>query len=80
MTDTEQAGFINEVWEAYLERHGHMRLISPIEFALARHWAVNAYPLRVVLRGIRETEKTGRSLLYFEQPVEAAMRRHESPM
>ena len=81
MTEEEKARYIREVWEAYLERHpGSQRLMSPMEWAIARHWRETGVPLRVALRAIRETENPGRSMLYFEQPVEQAMRRHESPM
>lgn len=80
MTDQEREAYVRQVWSAYLERHGHERMISNIEWCLARHWAVTGVPLRTALRAIAETDKPGRSLLYYEEPVEAAMRRHESPM
>jgi hypothetical protein len=80
MTDLERAEYVNAAWEAYLERHGHERLISPIEFALIRSWLESDYPLRVVLGAIRDTAKIGRSLLYMELPVEEAMARVRSGM
>ena len=80
MTGEERAAYVNAVWQEYISRHGHERLISPIEYALARHWAVNGVPLRVVLRAFKDAGKTGRSLLYMEEPVEAAMKHWEKAM
>ena len=80
MTDAERTTYTQAVWEAYLERHGHERLISPIEYALVRSWLESDYPLRIVCGAIRDAAKTPRSLLWYELPVEEAMVRLRSGM
>lgn len=67
---TPEEAYVTDIWQAYIERHGHERLCSNVEFCLIRWWREKGIPKFVVLRAIAETGKTGRNLLYLEAPVE----------
>jgi hypothetical protein len=80
MTEEEGDLFITTVWAEYQKLHGHEREMSNIEWCLARHWRETGVPLRIVLRGMKDAGKTGRSLTWYEQPVEQAMAHWERTM
>ena len=80
MTDQEKASYAHAVWETFCEVSRQERLMGPTEFSLIRHWFTHGYPLRIVLRGIRDVKKHGRFLVFYEKPVEAAMAYWERAM
>jgi hypothetical protein len=80
MTEQEKAHYVREVWAEFERATKVERLMSSMEWALARHWRETGVPLFVVRRGITETRRPGRSLLYYEGPVEQAMTYWEKAM
>lgn len=50
--------------------------MNPTEYTLVRRWREAKIPLRIVLRGLMDaSESKGRTLLYYQQPVEQEARR-----
>jgi hypothetical protein len=75
VTDAEKDAWINEVWNLYQERSGRERLMSSVEFSLARWWREQGYPLRVVCGAIERAPKVGRNLMYLENVVGSEVER-----
>lgn len=74
-TDEQRQEWAAAVWEAFQEHSGDRttRLMSPSEWATLKGWMDRGIPLRVILRGIRETRgKGGKLLTYYNSSVLAA--------
>ena len=69
MTEEQKQIYADAVWQAA----GGGRIMSPAEWDLLRGWMDAEIPLRVVLRGIKDTNRPSRSLLYYRRPVKEAI-------
>lgn len=77
MSPDQRIEYGRAVWSAHQARRRDERIMSPAEWDLIRRWMDQKIPLRVVLRGIADTARAGRSLLYYEPSVTAAIKSWE---
>jgi hypothetical protein len=72
VTQEERTEYAEAVWDEFLLRSRVPRLtMGPVEFDLVRGW-MEAVPLRIVLRAIRETRGHGATLNYYASSVSDA--------
>ncbi len=82
--DTE-AEYYQTIEESFVALRGDPLILSNADWLLVRRWRTRGYPLRIVLRGIRDAldahahsfdrQRPVRSLRYCEGEVEAALER-----
>lgn len=65
--------YADAVWAEFTRRSGKPeRLMSPNEWEVLREWLYGGIPLRVVLRGMQDTDKAGKTLTYYKPSVRTA--------
>lgn len=75
MTDADKREYAKAVLACFFERNGQPeRLISSLEWETLRVW-IEHYPLRIVLRGMADCSRPGRSLTYYGPSVREAIER-----
>jgi hypothetical protein len=69
-----QRAYCLDIYCEFLKRAGlpPTRCMSPLEWLCLKAWMDTGIPLRVVLRGFRDTKGTGHTLRYYEPSVRAA--------
>lgn len=72
MTDAEKREYALAVLACFFARNGQPeRIISSLEWETLRVW-IEHYPLRIVLRGMADCSRPGRTLSFYVLPVERA--------
>ncbi len=76
MTIEQKQEYASVVTEYLFERAGQpARIISPMEWHILRGWMEAEYPLRIVLRGMQDCSRAGRTLTYYGPAVREAIER-----
>ena len=66
--------YATDVWAEFIvcANQSEVRMMSPLEWITLRGWLMSGIPLRIVLRGFRETKGRGATLTYYDPAVRAA--------
>ena len=74
MTPAERLDYSRAVWAEFRRKTGTQRAMSCAEWGVLAGWMDQDIPLRIILRALQDTNGRGRTLVYYEKPVEAAAR------
>ena len=66
--------YARTVWAEFVKKTGTKRAMTCAEWGVLVGWMDQDIPLRIVLRALDDTKGKGRTLVYYEKPVEAAAR------
>ena len=75
MADDQLQLYSEAAWNAYSDKLGRDRIMSPAEWAIMRGWYSSRIPLRIVLRAFQDVTGRGITLGYYERPVREAYAR-----